>query len=213
MYLAMSGWRRERVTSVLLRTSIALVAVAIFALWIGPVSAFDTWWVQAHQETQLWSGPDSRAVAFGTVAQWSYLQVVLPQQGSRLYVFNPVTENYAYVDAAAVGPSGPPPSAPRTGIVTASGSGGGGLRKIPVIAGDYQPWWVANFKETELWAGPDEGAKSLGKVPQFRRFLVVEPQKGDWLRVWSPEKDEYGYLDAGIVGPTGPSVWLQAKAP
>lgn len=194
-------------------SSAATTAVAVSdgkTAAVAGMAPFEPWWVQNHRETQLWSGPDVGAASFGQVGQWGYFQVVVPQQGSRLYVFNPVSRNYAYIDAGAVGPSGPSPLVPRPLLVAASGDA---LRKAPSPAVDYQPWWVGNFRETELWAGPDKDAKSLGKVPQFRRFMVVEPQKGDRLRVWSPEKDQYGYLDAAVVGPSGPSVWLQARAP
>jgi hypothetical protein len=36
---------------------------------------------------------------------------VKPQSGSRLYVLNPRTDNFGYIDADAVGPSGSPASA------------------------------------------------------------------------------------------------------
>ena len=49
--------------------------------------------------------------SFGNVPQFSYLQVAEPQVGTRLYVLNPKTNNYAYVNASDVGPSGPPPGA------------------------------------------------------------------------------------------------------
>ncbi len=66
-------------------------------------------WVENFRATHLWSGPNSAAVDYGEIPQWSYLMVVAPQQGSRLFVYVPWTRNYAYVDAASVGPSGPPP--------------------------------------------------------------------------------------------------------
>ncbi|HEX2922655.1 MAG TPA: L,D-transpeptidase, partial [Chloroflexota bacterium] len=59
------------------------------------------------------------------------------------------------------------------------------------------------------WAGPDAGGRSLWAIPQFRRFMVVEPQSGSRLKVWSPEKDVVGYIDARLVGPSGESVWLE----
>ncbi len=177
----------------------------------GGAKGFVPWWVQNHRVTELWSGADAKASSFGTVSQWSYFQVVLPQEGSRLYVYNPVSRNYAFIDAGAVGPSGALPSAlSRPASVVSAGEA---LRKAPTPGGDFQPWWVANFKETELWAGAGKDARSLGKVRQFRRFMVMEPQKGDWLRVWDPEKDQLAYVEASAVGPAGASVWLQAGAP
>jgi predicted outer membrane repeat protein len=73
--------------------------------------SFQPFWVQVFaSDAQLYSGQDSNAVAFGPVAQWTYLLVVEPQTSSRLAVYNPVTHNYAYVNADQVGPSGHPRS-------------------------------------------------------------------------------------------------------
>jgi hypothetical protein len=47
-------------------------------------------------------------VSFGWLRKFSYLRVER-SDGGRLYVFNPRSNDFAYVDAAAVGPSGPPP--------------------------------------------------------------------------------------------------------
>jgi hypothetical protein len=192
-------------------------------------------WVQNFKETQLWSGIDARAVSFGGIAQWSYLQVVAVQDGApRLYVMNPKTMNYAYVDATAVGPSGPPADMGsvgpdgRVGSTAPSGPGSASamaattaplpvpadaaFRTLPTLPAGVSPSWVANFEETELWSGVGSGAVSLGSVPQFRRFLVMDA-KGDRLKVWSPEKDEFGFIDRVVVGPTGPSVWMSARLP
>jgi hypothetical protein len=64
--------------------------------------------VETDRPVTLWSGTDNYAVALGTLPQWSALLVVRPQSGAWLYVYNPATHNYAYVEATAVGPAGPP---------------------------------------------------------------------------------------------------------
>ncbi|MCC7105530.1 MAG: L,D-transpeptidase [Chloroflexi bacterium] len=66
-------------------------------------------WVQNHMMTELWSGPDDGALFFGWLRRWSYLRVER-WEGQRLYVFNPRANNFAYVNASALGPSGPPPA-------------------------------------------------------------------------------------------------------
>ena len=69
-------------------------------------------------DTQLQSSFDAKASqSFGGTAQFSYLQVVEPQVGTRLLVLNPKTGNYAYVNATDVGPSGPPPPSAATAVV------------------------------------------------------------------------------------------------
>ena len=58
----------------------------------------------------LFSGPDARAVDFGVagVTQFTTFTVVAPQLGQRLYVYNPNSGNYGWIDVAGVGPSGAP---------------------------------------------------------------------------------------------------------
>jgi hypothetical protein len=200
---------------------VSICAALLLALSPSTGNAFERWWVQAHTETQLWSGPDEQAISFGGLAQWSYLQVVAPQSGPRLHVFNPSTDNYAYVDAAAVGPSSaPPPSTPVAGPSPVSPAPGvpaasqpGTLRTPPALAPNHEPWWVSNFLETALWAGPAADSPSLGLMPQFRRLMVLQPQHGTRIRVWNPEMNSVGYVDAAAVGPSGPSVWLTAQLP
>ncbi|HUZ77300.1 MAG TPA: hypothetical protein VMV93_06920, partial [Chloroflexota bacterium] len=64
-----------------------------------------------NPNTALQSSFDPKSSqSFGTTSQFSYLQVVEPQVGTRLLVMNPATGNYAYVNATDVGPSGPPPA-------------------------------------------------------------------------------------------------------
>lgn len=73
----------------------------------APASATD--WVQNYVPTELWSGPDARAVSFGSAPQWDYFQVIAAHPQGRLHVHVARTKNFAFVDASAVGPSGPPP--------------------------------------------------------------------------------------------------------
>ena len=67
-------------------------------------------WVQNFQVTELWSGPDAGAVSFGSLRKFSYLKVIRWTEGGRLYVYNPKTDGFAFVDGAVVGRSGPPPA-------------------------------------------------------------------------------------------------------
>ncbi|MGH2468941.1 MAG: hypothetical protein ACRDGF_02620 [Chloroflexota bacterium] len=57
----------------------------------------------------IYSGPTAQATDFGVAApQFTTFTVVSPQVAQRLYVFNPATGNYGWIDAAGVGPAGPP---------------------------------------------------------------------------------------------------------
>lgn len=66
-------------------------------------------WVQNHHPTDLWSGPDDKAVSFGTAPVFSFFRVLGPQEGNRIRVQNPLTNGVAYITARDVGPSGAPP--------------------------------------------------------------------------------------------------------
>src|SRR5438128_1746212 len=68
-----------------------------------------TLWLQALRPLTLWSGPDSLAEPLGTAARWDYFAIAHPQMGGRILVLVARSNNYAWVDALAVGPSGPPP--------------------------------------------------------------------------------------------------------
>lgn len=212
---SVSSRRRHQLAGLLARTLLSVsVIFTVFVSSAVSAAAHDPWWVQSQQETQLWSGPDSRAICFGTVAKGSTFLVVAPQQGPRLYVLDPSSTNYAYIDAAAVAPSGAPnapvgKAAPSTGPATATTGSTPAPRQAPKVPVGFNAWWVANWLETELWKGQEPGAPSLGTVPQFRTFMVVEPQNGDRLHVWNPQTGIFGYLDASVIGPVGPSVWME----
>ncbi len=199
---------RHRLARVLALPLFSLsMILAVLASSAISVVAYAPSWVQSLQETQLWSGPDSKAISFGTVPKGRSFLVVTTQNGPRLYVLDPGSNNYAYIDAAAVVPSGPPGTA--SGRAAPSSASASVPRVAPKLPAGYRAWWVANWVETELWKGPDSEAPSLGTVPQFRKFMVVEPQHGNRLHVWSPETGVLGYLDAAAVGPVGPSVRME----
>ncbi len=67
-------------------------------------------WVQNFDpNAHIWSGPTAEAVDFGIAGpQFTTFTVVAPQVGTRIFVYNPVTNNYGWIDALGVGPSGPP---------------------------------------------------------------------------------------------------------
>ena len=76
---------------------------------------FEPFWVQNHRITEMWNGPSSQPnpVSFGaTSGQFCSFLVVLPPEGDRLYVLNPYSQDYLWIDAADVGPAGPPEQRP-----------------------------------------------------------------------------------------------------
>jgi 3D (Asp-Asp-Asp) domain-containing protein len=61
-------------------------------------------WVEVHRATGLWSKAGKDAKRFRTVEPGARFKVARPQNGARLYVWDPITKNYAYIAAADVGP-------------------------------------------------------------------------------------------------------------
>lgn len=76
---------------------------------------FVPFWVETFRSSSLWSGSDEKAVKFGPAAPWQFFQVTAPQDGPRLQVTVATTGLPAFVPAADVGPSGPPPNTPPGG--------------------------------------------------------------------------------------------------
>lgn len=127
-------------------------------------------WVQNHQVTELWSGPDPSAEAFGLLRQFSYLRVER-RAGSRLYVYNPRTDNFAYIDAAAVGPSGAPPE--------------DYLEPVKVVAKIGLPGRLVG--PTELYAEPVADETVWLRTAPHNLPVTIEAQVqgtgGDWYRL------------------------------
>jgi hypothetical protein len=75
-------------------------------------AAFTPFWIKNHRITEMWSGPVGQegVVSFGlTSSQFCSFQVVRPQDNARLYVLNPYSKNYLWIDADAIGPAPSPP--------------------------------------------------------------------------------------------------------
>ena len=66
-------------------------------------------WVQTWQPADMWSNDGPTAISFGKVRPFTYLRLHGEVQNSRIYVYNPKTQNFAYVDA---GPRRPERAAP-----------------------------------------------------------------------------------------------------
>jgi hypothetical protein len=76
---------------------------------------FSPFWVRNHEITDMWSGPEGQAtaVSFGkTSAQFCAFLVVQPQDNARLYVLNPYSNDYFWIDQKSVGPADRPESQP-----------------------------------------------------------------------------------------------------
>ncbi len=74
-----------------------------------PVFLHPAWIQNTDPNVHLYSGPTSDAIDFGLAGpQFTTFTVVAPQVAGRIFVYNPTTSNYGWMDASGVGPSGPP---------------------------------------------------------------------------------------------------------
>jgi len=138
----------------------------------------------------LWSGPDDAGEPLGTAARWDYFAIARPQVGGRIYVNVARTGNYAWVDALAVGPSGPPPP-------------GWPPADSPPPAEDLSIGWIAALADAPLYADA-EGALPLGIAPPWTTFKQLEVQRGPRLHVQDPYSAAEAWLDASLAGPIDP---------
>jgi L,D-transpeptidase-like protein len=95
----------------LLKRGIGLgLGLALAPLGAGVARAEEKW-VQTWQPADQWSNTGPTAISFGKVRPFTYLRLHGEVQNGRIYVYNPKTQNFAYVDAGLVGPSAAPPAA------------------------------------------------------------------------------------------------------
>lgn len=182
----------------------------LLGLWLGlmvlavaPGSSKVAWaeerWVQTHVPTELWSSQGPQATSFGKLRPFSYLRLHSEQLGDRFYVYNPWTQNFAYVDALAVGPSAPPPPEylmrPRVLerlSLPARAVGSGGRWREPIDApelrlGDIshnEPLRVQAAVEGEdgdVWYRLDDGSYVWSE--RIRLPDREQPRKGRWIDV------------------------------
>jgi hypothetical protein len=174
-----------------LQAGLALAAAILLLSWPAPLASAqqgpsapgptsqeesvpEETWVQNHQVTEQWSGPDEGAEFFGWLRKFSYLRVE-GSEGDRLYVYNPRTDNFAYVSASAIGPSGPPPS--------------DYLEPFQVLAAVNQPGRVVGT--TNLYGEPaaDDGVwlRTLGHNLPVQVEAEVRGDGGSWYRLETGE--------------------------
>ena len=164
----------------------------------GPVSTADAAqgpvWVQAHRATVLWSGPDSQAVRFTDLPQWTFLKVDGVARLGRLLVsyagdYASRQAGVGWIDQSAVGPSGDPGR------------------------------WVTNHRPAALWSGVDGNAMRFTDLPQWTALRLVDGAPPDAARL---EVDFFGdgvtrqagraWIGRADVGPITPPVPLPRVA-
>lgn len=199
----------------LLKRGIGLgVGLALAPLGAGVASAEERW-VQTWKPAELWSNSGPTAISFGAVRPFTYLRLHGEVEGSRLYVYNPKTQNFAYVDAENVGPSTAPPAAYLRGPAVkatlnlpARASGTASIYREPVL--DDLAWahdlqhndvvLVKDLVEAEdgtRWYRLQDGTYALQE--QVRTPGPIKPPAGKWI-------------DVILTGPTLVTAYENGKA-
>lgn len=199
----------------LLKRGIGLgLGLALAPLGAGVTSAQERW-VQTWQPTELWSNPGPTAVSFGSVRPFTYLRLHGEVEGGRIYVYNPKTQNFAYVNAGSVGPSTPPseaylrgPAVKATLNLPARASGTASIYREPVL--DDLAWThdlqhndiilVKDLVEADdgtRWYRLQDGTFALAE--QVRTPGPIKPSAGKWI-------------DVILTGPTLVTAYEDGKA-
>ena len=166
---------------------------------VAQPAAEEARWVATHRLAELWSESQG-GTSFGSVRPFSYFQLTDRATEDRLYVWNPRTENYAWIEASAVGPSSAPPESYLRGPQVLSAVqkpgrivGGFNMRSYPAVRDDtllrqlghnaavfVQESVVGEDGETWYRVGEDEYVHASGV-----RLPKDPPQKfrGRWLDV------------------------------
>lgn len=112
------------------------------------------------RETTLWSSSGADAVAFGTLARWSLVEV-RSAQGDRLLAIVPDAEG-------------------------AQQSGSAWVDAVDLEPGPLAGRWAQSEVPTGLWSGPDDGAQLFTVVGEGAPFRLLGPVRAARLYVYYP---------------------------
>ena len=78
-------------------------------------------------------------------------------------------------------------------------------RELTGLPLHFRGWWVANRGGSVLlWTQADNPERGAISLPPSSALLVVEPPSVDWLHVYEPRLDSFGYVRATEVEPIPP---------
>jgi hypothetical protein len=147
------------------------------------------------QPLELWSSPEADAVSLGSARAGSYFELTGAGTERRLFVYSPRIEEYAWIDAAAVGPSTPPPTDARTGP-----------ERIATV--NLPGRSLAFTVRSEPRVAPETRVRDL---PHNTQVFVTESVRGADGEIWYRiGENEYVHAD-GIRLPKGPPLMYSGR--
>jgi len=157
-------------------------------------------WVATHSPTDVWSGPESDAISFGPARIGFPFRVLAPQERSRLFVYNPLSDSVGWIDALAVGPI-PTPTVEQLAAL---------LAPPP-----FETWWAMTHTPAIAWSAPGPDAVAWTRIPQWRYLQVIAPDESGRVLTLDPRNDGYGYIDILALGAVGapPAEYFAAPPP
>ena len=167
-----------------------------------PVGLQTAFLINLSGSAHLYSGPDDNSTDFGLAAPANTIfPVIGPQVGLRIYVFNPVTKGYGWIDAQAVAPSGPPD------IEDSNHSGD--ATPVPVTSqavADAPPLPVTvrtRDPRTRVWSSAHPDATDFGPVGIAPVTYQVLKREGNRYYVVNPISGNYAWIDVDAVDEPG----------
>lgn len=161
----------------------------------GTIEAVDAYanrqlpsWIQAHSGTQLWSGPDDKAVMLTDLPQWSFLKVAGTVRDGRIlveYAGDHATRQpgIGWIDETTVGPAGDPGR------------------------------WVQSHRPSALYSGEDEKATHFTDLPQWSKLRLLDDMQPGKGRALVEYYGDGGTRAAGVawvpradIGPITPPI-------
>jgi hypothetical protein len=184
----------------------------------GPVVSVPLQWVQNHRLVPLFASADGDRTMH-RLEQWTYLRVTGKAQHGRWPVAVNGGAEHGWIDAAAIGPSGPPPAVagPTESLATRAPAP---VRPLPAatlphsapvrggIAGPASEFWIAPHQPTPLWRLPRIEGFFTTVLPRFGPLRVTGPAQADFYPVEEPFSKSTGWVEASAIGRVGPPASL-----
>ena len=164
-------------------------------------------------DVRVFSNPTAAAIDFGPVGPaGTVLTVIGPQDGSRTFIFNPVTENYGWVNLTDIEPvAGPPAPTPVVTTPTRTTTPVATTSTKPAMPSGALPKLVRTTNpDAHVFAHEGPGAADFGLIgPVGTVLTVIGPQLEGRLFVFNPVTENYGWVNLtdtiAVDGPPAPT--------